>query len=50
MSRKFVIAEIKGCEIAASRFGREYRIASAEVRRYCEAHRFPVPEWLVAQR
>lgn len=49
MSRKFVIDQILIDQIRASRFGREWRIASAEVRCYCEARAFPVPE-SVAQR
>lgn len=47
MSRQFVILEINARAIIASRFGREYRIASSEVRRYCEARGYPVPESLV---
>jgi len=50
MSRKFVLEEIHAKAISASQFGREYRIPSSEVRRYCESHGFPVPESLRQQR
>jgi hypothetical protein len=43
-----VDTEIKAGEIVASQFGREYRIAAAEVRRYLEAKGFPLPEVLAS--
>lgn len=46
MSRGFVLQEIKSHEIAASQFGREYRIAKLEVRRYLTAKGFPLPDSL----
>ena len=47
MSQGFVLGEIKAKEIIASQFGREYRIAAAEVRRYLESKGFPLPDSLV---
>jgi excisionase family DNA binding protein len=46
MSRGFVLGEIRGGEIIASQFGREYRIAAAEVKRYLSDKRFPLPDAL----
>lgn len=43
MSGNFVLDEIKGGEITAARFGREYRIPVEEVRRYLTARGFPIP-------
>jgi excisionase family DNA binding protein len=47
MSRGFVLSEIKAREIIASQFGREWRIAAAEVRRYLESKGFPLPDSIV---
>lgn len=46
LSRDFIIAEIKDRDLIASKFGSEYRIASAEVRRYLAAKGFPAPDTL----
>jgi excisionase family DNA binding protein len=48
MSNDFVISEIRAHEIVASKFGREWRIASSEVRRYLLAKQFPLPESLAS--
>lgn len=48
MSRDFILGEIDAGEIVASRFGREYRIARAEVVRYLTVKRFPLPDILQA--
>ena len=47
MSQGFVLGEIKAKEITASQFGREYRIAAAEVRRYLDSKGFPLPDVLI---
>jgi hypothetical protein len=41
MSSGFVLAEIKGGHIVASQFGREWRIAASEVRRYGDSRGYP---------
>jgi hypothetical protein len=46
MSGKFVRGEIEAKEIIASRFGSEWRIAAAEVRRYLLAKGYPLPDTL----
>lgn len=46
MSPDFVITEIAAGELVASKFGREYRIARAEILRYLTVKRFPVPDAL----
>ncbi len=46
MSVDFVASEIRAGEIIASKFGREWRIAAVEVRRYLAAKEFPLPESL----
>lgn len=43
MSTDFVVGEIRAGELGASKFGREYRIAVAEVRRYLISKGFPLP-------
>lgn len=48
MSNDFVISEIRANELVASKFGREWRIAAAEVRRYLLAKQFPLPESLAS--
>lgn len=50
MSADFVVSEIRAGELVASKFGREYRIAAAEIRRYLTARRFPVPDHLASDR
>lgn len=46
MSASFVLAEIRGKELTASQFGREYRIHADEVRRYLVAKGWPLPATL----
>lgn len=48
MSPGFVLAEIRAKEIVASQFGREFRIARAEVERYCLAKGWPLPAILAS--
>lgn len=48
MSHDFVLAEIRAGEIVASPFGRQWRIATAEVVRYLTAKRFPLPDSLAS--
>jgi excisionase family DNA binding protein len=43
MSSGFVLAEIRAKELAASQFGREWRIHEREVHRYCAAKGWPLP-------
>jgi hypothetical protein len=40
----FVLGEIKDGRIVASKFGREWRIAYAEVCRYCVSKNYPEPD------
>lgn len=49
MSADFVVSEIRAGELVASKFGREYRIAAAEIRRYLTAKQFPVPDHLASE-
>lgn len=46
MSHGFVRREIEAGELRASLFGAEFRIHRDEVKRYCEAKQFPVPDWM----
>jgi hypothetical protein len=46
MSGNFVRSEIESGELVASRFGSEWRIAAAEVKRYLLAKGFPLPDSL----
>lgn len=48
MSGAFVRGEIESGEIVASRFGSEWRIAAAEVRRYLLAKGYPLPDALAS--
>ena len=43
MGYDFIRTEIELGELAASRFGREWRIAPEEVRRYCRKNKWPEP-------
>lgn len=48
MSSDFVVDEIRAGELTASKFGREYRISVAEVRRYLVSKGFPLPAALAS--
>jgi excisionase family DNA binding protein len=47
-SDDFVLSEIRDGALRAAKFGREWRIAYAEVRRYCSSKGYELPEPLAS--